>query len=74
MMSPEEMNRNAEEILSSISGKELTAMDRAAIPHQEMPVQDPKERITNFKEVSLGFDEKLMLAEAAIWSKETGEA
>ena len=27
--------------------------------------QDPKERITNFKEVSLGFDEKLMLAEAA---------
>ena len=26
--------------------------------------QDPKERITNFKEVSLGFDEKLMLAEA----------
>ena len=32
MMSPEEMNRNAEEILSSISGKELTAKDRAAIP------------------------------------------
>ena len=26
--------------------------------------QDPKERIQNFKEVSLGFDEKLMLAEA----------
>lgn len=26
--------------------------------------QDPKERICNFKEVSLGFDEKLMLAEA----------
>ena len=64
MMSPEEMNRNAEEILSSISGKELTAKDRAAIPHQEMPVQDPKERIHNMSEVALGYTEAEALVEA----------
>ena len=29
-----------------------------------MPVQDPKERAHNFKEVALGFTEEMALAEA----------
>ncbi|MDO4280588.1 MAG: NADPH-dependent glutamate synthase [Peptococcaceae bacterium] len=33
-------------------------------PRHEMPVQDPKVRVTNFQEVALGYDEETAIAEA----------
>lgn len=38
--------------------------ERLSIPRQEMPRQDPKERVRNFSEVALGFSEELALLEA----------
>ena len=65
MKSPEAMDREAREILASIEGKELSAKERAQIPHQDMPVQDPGERIRNMSEVALGYTEAEALVEAS---------
>ena len=65
MRSPEAMDREAREILASIEGKELSAKERAQIPHQDMPVQDPGERIRNMSEVALGYTEAEALVEAS---------
>lgn len=43
---------------------ELTPRERLKIPRQEMPEQDPLERIENFNEVALGFTEELARKEA----------
>ena len=65
MRSPEAMDREVREILASIEGKELSAKERAQIPHQDMPVQDPGERIRNMSEVALGYTEAEALVEAS---------
>lgn len=63
MKTPEELNREAEEILSALP-ENLTAKDRAQIPHQDMPSQAPEERVKNMNEVALGYSEAEALVEA----------
>ena len=58
------MDKSAGEILSSLEGKSLSVKDRMAIERQEMPSQDPKERIRNMNEVALGYTENMARAEA----------
>jgi glutamate synthase (NADPH/NADH) small chain len=60
----EELNKTAEDILSKYDGVTLTAKDRAGIPVQEMPAQDPSVRITNMEEVNEGYTEAQVKAEA----------
>jgi glutamate synthase (NADPH/NADH) small chain len=45
-------------------GKVLERKDRMKIPRQQMPEQDPKERIHNFNEVPHGFSPELAIREA----------
>ncbi len=42
----------------------LSNRERMAIPRQEMPTQDPNDRIANFREVALGFTPELVALEA----------
>ena len=63
MRTPEEIQKSAVEILSTL-GENLSAKDRAAIPNQEMPSQSPEERIHNMSEVALGYTEEEALVEA----------
>ena len=64
MKTPEMIEKEARDILAKLP-ENLTAKDRAAIPHMDMPAQDPKERIHNMNEVALGYTEEEALAEAA---------
>ena len=64
MKTPEMIEKEAKEILGSLP-ETLTPKDRAAIPHMDMPVQDPKERIHNMSEVALGYTEYEALVEAS---------
>ena len=61
---PEMIEKEAESILSSLHDN-LTAKERAAIPHMDMPSQDPKERIHNMNEVALGYTENEAFVEAS---------
>lgn len=63
MKSVKELSLEAKNVLSSITDN-MSAKDRAAIPHQDMPSQDPKERIHNMDEVALGYTEEEALVEA----------
>lgn len=63
MKTPEMIEKEAREILSSLP-QELSAKDRAAIPPQAMPQQDPAVRIHNMSEVALGYTEDEALVEA----------
>ena len=58
-----DMDRKAREILESLPEK-MTPRDRMAIPRQDMPSQDPKERIKNMSEVALGYTRAMAVAEA----------
>jgi len=51
---------------------ELTKKERMKIPRQDMPVQEPEERVQNFNEVALGFtlDLARMEAERCLQCKE----
>ena len=60
----EELNKIAEEELAKIQGKELTNKDRMAIPQQEMPSREPKERARQMAEVALGYTEAQAVVEA----------
>ena len=59
-----ELQREAKELLASLDGKEMKPKERMAIPPQEMPAQDPKERIGNMEEVAQGYTEEQARAEA----------
>lgn len=63
MRSPEEIQREAVEILKSLPANP-TAKDRAAIPNQEMPSQSAEARVHNMMEVALGYTEEEALVEA----------
>ncbi|MDR2313281.1 MAG: NADPH-dependent glutamate synthase [Spirochaetaceae bacterium] len=62
------LSAGAEALLASITGKKalgpLSARDRSAIPPQEMPAQDPRERGKNVSEVALGYTEAQARLEA----------
>jgi len=63
--SNEELKREADLLFSEIEEKELTVKDRMKVPPQEMPSQDPMDRIQNMHEVALGYYEKQVRVEAA---------
>ncbi|MCL1856989.1 MAG: dihydropyrimidine dehydrogenase, partial [Kiritimatiellaeota bacterium] len=42
----------------------MTLKDRMAIPQQEMPTQDPRERIGNTREVATGYTAEMAMKEA----------
>ncbi len=63
MKSAEKLEMEAIKALESIHDG-MTAKERAAIPHQDMPQQDPKERIHNMEEVALGYTETEAIVEA----------
>lgn len=48
----------------TMDNKTITTKERLAIPRQEMPAQDPNERVRNFKEVNLGYTAELAQQEA----------
>ena len=58
------LNKEAEALLESIKGKDLTPKDRAAIPIQEMPARDPHQRAREMDEVAIGYSEAQVRAEA----------
>jgi glutamate synthase (NADPH) small chain len=51
----EDLQKKAAAILDGLGGKELKPKERMAIPLQEMPAQDPTERIKNMGEVAEGY-------------------
>jgi glutamate synthase (NADPH/NADH) small chain len=61
---PEELQKEATEILKKFEGKELSAKDRLSIPPQDMPSQDPLVRGHNMNEVALGYFEEQVRAES----------
>ena len=60
----EELNAIAREELAKIKGKELGNKERMAIPQQEMPSRNPKERARQMAEVALGYTEEQAVVEA----------
>ncbi len=62
----EQLAAAAKERLQAVlaTGKPPTNKERLAIPSQEMPAQDPQQRIRNMNEVALGFDEAQVRLEA----------
>ena len=63
-VSLEELDKKAQSVLQEYEGKDISAKERARIPLQEMPTQDPKVRVTNMQEVALGYTENQVRAEA----------
>ncbi len=63
MSNREELDKKASEILASLP-ESLDMKARLAIPHQDMPSQDAKERIHNMDEVALGYTENIAVVEA----------
>ncbi|MCF7915564.1 MAG: NADPH-dependent glutamate synthase [Spirochaetaceae bacterium] len=61
----EELKREADELFSEIEGLELKNKDRLKLPPQDMPNQDPLERIKNMNEVATGYFEPQVRVEAA---------
>ena len=65
MKPAEELKREADELFSGIEGLELKNKDRLKLPPQDMPNQDPLERIQNMNEVATGYFEPQVRVEAA---------
>lgn len=59
-----ELDNKAKELYEQNKDKELTVKDRANIPLQDMPNQDPKERVCNMEEVAIGYTETQVKVEA----------
>ena len=62
--SPESLQSAALATLAQLEGKPLTPKERAAIPQQDMPSQDPKIRRGNMNEVALGYTPEMARLEA----------
>ena len=63
-VSIDELDKKAQAVLQQYEGKDISAKERAQIPLQEMPTQDPQVRVTNMEEVALGYTESQVRAEA----------
>lgn len=63
MIDPKEQDRLAKKALSELP-EVMGVKDRMAIPVQDMPSQEPGERIHNMKEVALGYTESEAILEA----------
>ncbi len=66
---PETLVEEAENLLKNLNLPEsltlMKAKDRAAIPQQEMPAQDPAARGKNMSEVALGYSDSQAILEAS---------
>lgn len=62
--SKEELDSQAAEELAALQGRVLSAKERGQIPAQEMPTQDPQERIHNMSEVAIGYTDNQVRVEA----------
>ncbi|HKM05659.1 MAG TPA: dihydropyrimidine dehydrogenase, partial [Sphaerochaeta sp.] len=60
----DELDKKAQAVLQQYEGKDISSKERAQIPLQEMPTQDPQVRVTNMQEVALGYTESQVRAEA----------
>lgn len=60
----EQYDMQAKELLEKFANIDISIKERASIPLQEMPAQDPKVRITNMNEVALGYTENQVKVEA----------
>ncbi len=58
------LQEEAKKLLDSLDTSSLKPKDRLAIPAQEMPTQDPAERVCNMNEVALGYTEEQVKLEA----------
>ncbi len=63
-VSLEELDKKAQAILQEYEGRDISPKQRAQIPLQEMPTQDPKVRVTNMQEVANGYTKNQVRAEA----------
>jgi len=61
---PAKLRSDAAAVLVTLAGKGLSPRERLTIPPQEMPVQDPRERIGNMNEVALGYSAEQAQVEA----------
>jgi glutamate synthase (NADPH/NADH) small chain len=61
----ETLAAQAARLRAAITGKALAPKDRRAIPQQEMPSQEPRERRLNMREVALGYTEDQAVVEAS---------
>ncbi|MDC7224497.1 MAG: NADPH-dependent glutamate synthase [Spirochaetales bacterium] len=61
---PEELKKEAQDILDKYAGKDLTTKERIALPPQDMPSQEPHVRGRNMDEVALGYFEEQVKAES----------
>lgn len=64
-VAPDTLAHQAEEVLATLEGRELSKKERMALPQQEMPAQDPVERRTTMSEVTFGYTEAQARVEAA---------
>ncbi len=60
----EQLDNQAKDILANFDNNTISIKERASIPLQEMPAQDPLERINNMEEVALGYTKNQVKAEA----------
>ncbi|MGE4583473.1 MAG: NADPH-dependent glutamate synthase [Sphaerochaeta sp.] len=60
----EQLDAQAQVLLQQYRESELKARERAQIPLQEMPTQQPQERVYNMQEVALGYSENQVRVEA----------
>lgn len=62
--SKDELDSLARSQLTELEGKSLSMKDRGQIPVQEMPTQEPEQRIHNMDEVATGYTESQVKVEA----------
>jgi glutamate synthase (NADPH/NADH) small chain len=60
----EELRKKAARLYNELKGRELGNKERMTIPPQEMPSQDPKERVRNMQEVTHGYTPEQAYVEA----------
>jgi glutamate synthase (NADPH/NADH) small chain len=63
-LSAAELLKRGAQLYKELKGKELSNKERLQIPSQDMPSQDPQERIKNMREVTLGYSKEQAIVEA----------
>lgn len=61
---PEQLREDAAQLLATIDPSALKPRDRMAIPVQEMPTQDPDQRVCNMEEVAVGYSREQVILES----------
>jgi glutamate synthase (NADPH/NADH) small chain len=60
----ESLDAQAADLWKEYGGRELSVKERRAIPQQDMPAQNPKERRANMSEVAVGYSENQVKVES----------